>query len=121
MSLDVRVEQAGRCAPLRCWCAAGKGMHSRLYTRVLNKHAWMHNCTAFNSLYNDTGIAGVFASAESAHAEEAVDVLTREMLVCAAVHCDPSVRERLTKVDVRVHVVWSHRKFSAEAATEPAG
>ena len=61
-------------------------MHSRLYTRVLNKHAWMHNCTAFNSLYNDTGIVGVFASAESAHAEEAVDVLTREMLVraCAA-------------------------------------
>ena len=69
--------------PLRCWCGAGKGMHSRLYTRVLNKHAWMHNCTAFNSLYNDTGIVGVFASAESAHAEEAVDVLTREMLVRA--------------------------------------
>ena len=65
-------------------------MHSRLYTRVLNKHAWMHNCTAFNSLYNDTGIVGVFASAESAHAEEAVDVLTREMLVRACCARPPS-------------------------------
>ena len=56
-------------------------MHSRLYTRVLNQHAWMHNCTSFNSLYNETGIVGIFATAESAHAEEAVDVLTKEMQV----------------------------------------
>jgi hypothetical protein len=68
----------------------GKGMHSRLYTRVLNKHGWMHNCTAFNSLYNETGIVGVFASAESAHAEEAVDVLTREMLVRARLGLSPA-------------------------------
>ncbi len=46
----------------------GKGMHSRLYTRVLNAHPWMHNCTALNSIYNDSGLIGIFASAESAHA-----------------------------------------------------
>lgn len=34
----------------------GKGMHSRLYTRVLNAHPWMHNCTALNSIYNSTGL-----------------------------------------------------------------
>ena len=32
----------------------GKGMHSRLYTRVLNQHPWMHNCTALNSIYNNS-------------------------------------------------------------------
>ena len=34
----------------------GKGMHSRLYTRVLNQFPWMHNCTALNSIYNNTGL-----------------------------------------------------------------
>lgn len=57
----------------------GKGMHSRLYTRVLNQHAWVHNCTAMTSIYNDTGLAGIFISAESSKAEEAMAVLCREM------------------------------------------
>jgi processing peptidase subunit alpha len=57
----------------------GKGMHSRLYSRVLNQHPWMHNCTAVTSLYNATGLVGIFASAESSRAEEAVAVLCREM------------------------------------------
>ncbi|EFN54308.1 hypothetical protein CHLNCDRAFT_36005 [Chlorella variabilis] len=61
----------------------GKGMHSRLYTRVLNQHPWMHNCTALNSIYNNTGLVGVFASAESGQAGEMVDVLCKEMLAVA--------------------------------------
>ena len=39
----------------------GKGMHSRLYTRVLNQLPWVHNCTAFNSIYNSTGLVGAGA------------------------------------------------------------
>ncbi len=46
----------------------GKGMHSRLYTRVLNQYPWMHNCTAINSIYNSSGLVGIFASVESSHA-----------------------------------------------------
>ena len=37
----------------------GKGMYSRLYTRVLNKHAWAQNCTAFHSVFDDVGVLGV--------------------------------------------------------------
>jgi len=62
----------------------GKGMHSRLYTRVLNRHAWMHNCTAFSSLYNDTGLVGVFASAESGKAADTVAVVTAELASLAS-------------------------------------
>lgn len=54
-------------------------MHSRLYTRVLNQHPWVHNCTALNSIYNTTGLVGVFASAESGRAADMVDVLCKEM------------------------------------------
>jgi processing peptidase subunit alpha len=57
----------------------GKGMHSRLYTRVLNQYHWMHNCTAVTSIYNNTGLVGIFASAESTHAEDMVAVMCQEM------------------------------------------
>ena len=62
-------------------CGAGKGMHSRLYTRVLNQFPWMVNCTAISSLYNETGIFSIFASAESASADEMVNVLCKELQV----------------------------------------
>ena len=62
--------------------SAGKGMHSRLYTRVLNQFPWMVNCTAISSLYNETGIFSIFASAESASADEMVSVLCKELQVC---------------------------------------
>jgi len=62
----------------------GKGMHSRLYTRVLNRHAWVHNCTAFSSLYNDTGLVGVFATAESAKAADVVSVVAAELTALAS-------------------------------------
>ena len=57
----------------------GKGMHSRLYSRVLNQHPWVHNCTAMTSLYNNTGLVGIFASGDSTRAEELLTVLCREL------------------------------------------
>lgn len=62
----------------------GKGMHSRLYTRVLNQFPWMVNCTAISSLYNDTGIFSIFASAESSSADEMVSVLCKELQAVAS-------------------------------------
>lgn len=35
----------------------GKGMYSRLYRNVLNKFVWARGCTAFHSIYNETGLA----------------------------------------------------------------
>jgi len=57
----------------------GKGMHSRLYTRVLNQYHWVAHCTAFNSLYNDTGLFGIFASGESSQAGQMVDIICKEL------------------------------------------
>ena len=69
----------------------GKGMHSRLYTRVLNQYHWMHNCTAMTSIYNNTGLVGIFASAESSHAEDMVAVMCKEI---------ESVAQDLTEVEL---------------------
>ena len=61
--------------------AAGKGMHSRLYRRVLNQHAWVQNCSAFNSMYDTSGVAGISATVDSAKAAQGVDVICKELLV----------------------------------------
>lgn len=40
----------------------GKGMYTRLYSQVLNQHAWVTAATAFNHCYGDAGIFGIQAS-----------------------------------------------------------
>ena len=40
----------------------GKGMFSRLYTRVLNQYAYVENCMSFNHSYIDSGLFGITIS-----------------------------------------------------------
>lgn len=40
----------------------GKGMFSRLYTRVLNQYAFVENCTSFNHAYINSGLFGITIS-----------------------------------------------------------
>lgn len=40
----------------------GKGMFSRLYTRVLNQYAFVENCTSFNHAYINSGLFGISIS-----------------------------------------------------------
>ncbi len=42
----------------------GKGMHSRLYTRVLNRHHWCSSCSAFSHTFNTSGLMGIQAACE---------------------------------------------------------
>ncbi|PIA64572.1 hypothetical protein AQUCO_00100209v1 [Aquilegia coerulea] len=58
----------------------GKGMYSRLYTRVLNQHQDMQSCSAFNSIYNNTGLFGIHATTDSANIAKAVDLATNELI-----------------------------------------
>ena len=62
----------------------GKGMYSRLYTRVLNRHAWAHACTGFHSLYNDSGLVGIHATCDAARGADMVDTMCSELLAMAA-------------------------------------
>jgi processing peptidase subunit alpha len=67
----------------------GKGMYSRLYTSVLNQHAWVESCVAFNHGYADSGVFGVAASCGPLHAASMLDVICRELAALAA---DPNAR-----------------------------
>eukprot|EP00197_Chlamydomonas_leiostraca_P004553 CAMPEP_0202861894 /NCGR_PEP_ID=MMETSP1391-20130828/3130_1 /ASSEMBLY_ACC=CAM_ASM_000867 /TAXON_ID=1034604 /ORGANISM="Chlamydomonas leiostraca, Strain SAG 11-49" /LENGTH=548 /DNA_ID=CAMNT_0049541343 /DNA_START=16 /DNA_END=1662 /DNA_ORIENTATION=- len=61
----------------------GKGMHSRLYTRVLNQYHWVHSCAAFNSTFNGTGLVGIQSSCEPHHAVDMLNVMCRELEAAA--------------------------------------
>ena len=62
----------------------GKGMYSRLYTRVLNKHAWAQNCTAFHSVFDDVGVVGISGVADGDRAGDMVKVMAHEMASVAS-------------------------------------
>jgi len=58
----------------------GKGMYTRLYTRVLNRYHWMYSATAYNHAYNDSGIFCIHASAHPSQLQELTQILIREFV-----------------------------------------
>jgi len=62
----------------------GKGLYSRLYRNVLNRHAWAHACTGFHSLYNDSGLVGITAACDPDKAGECLDVMVAELQALAS-------------------------------------
>ncbi|XP_047308568.1 mitochondrial-processing peptidase subunit alpha-like [Impatiens glandulifera] len=61
----------------------GKGMYSRLYLRVLNAHSQVQSFSAFNSIYNNTGLFGIQATTTSEFANKAIDIAVRELIAVA--------------------------------------
>ncbi|XP_038876934.1 mitochondrial-processing peptidase subunit alpha-like [Benincasa hispida] len=61
----------------------GKGMHSRLYLRVLNEYQQIQSFSAFNSIFNNTGLFGIYASTGSNFVAQAVDIATSELISIA--------------------------------------
>uniref|UniRef100_A0A2P2JWH7 Complex III subunit II n=2 Tax=Rhizophora mucronata TaxID=61149 RepID=A0A2P2JWH7_RHIMU len=61
----------------------GKGMHSRLYLRVLNEYQQLQSFSAFNSIFNNTGLFGIYASTSSDFVPKAVDLAAEELIAIA--------------------------------------
>ncbi|XP_068662709.1 mitochondrial-processing peptidase subunit alpha-like [Aristolochia californica] len=61
----------------------GKGMHSRLYLRVLNHHQEVDSFSAFSSMYNDTGLFGIYLMTGSDFVDDAVHMALNELLAIA--------------------------------------
>merc|ERR1719203_48779 len=53
----------------------GKGMHTRLYTEVLNRHHWVESCQASSVMYADSGLLTIYATIVPQNAGEFVRVL----------------------------------------------
>ncbi|GFY98388.1 mitochondrial processing peptidase alpha subunit [Actinidia rufa] len=61
----------------------GKGMYSRLYLRVLNEYPQIHAFSAFNSIYDHTGLFGIQATTSSDFTSKAVDIAAKELIAVA--------------------------------------
>ncbi|KAM8802423.1 mitochondrial-processing peptidase subunit alpha [Rhynchonycteris naso] len=59
----------------------GKGMFTRLYLNVLNRHHWMYNATAYHHSYEDTGLLCIHASADPRQVREMVEIITKEFIL----------------------------------------
>lgn len=56
----------------------GKGMYTRLYTRVMTQHYWIHNATAYNHSYADGGLFCINASAHPSRLGDVAEIIGRE-------------------------------------------
>ncbi|KAG9462123.1 hypothetical protein GDO78_014866, partial [Eleutherodactylus coqui] len=61
----------------------GKGMFTRLYLNVLNRHHWMYNATSYHHSYEDTGLLCIHASADPRQVREMVEIITRKFTLMA--------------------------------------
>ena len=50
----------------------GKGMHSRLYQRVLVRNTWVSHCAGYSNIFENTGLTGIVAS--TAHADKGAEL-----------------------------------------------
>jgi len=61
----------------------GKGMHSRLYLRVLNKYHSVQSFSAFSNVYDNTGLFGIYLTTPPDFVAKAVDVAISELIAVA--------------------------------------
>uniref|UniRef100_A0A673C7I6 Mitochondrial-processing peptidase subunit alpha n=1 Tax=Sphaeramia orbicularis TaxID=375764 RepID=A0A673C7I6_9TELE len=61
----------------------GKGMFTRLYLNVLNRHHWMYNATSYHHSYEDSGLLCIHASADPRQVREMVEIITKEFIQMA--------------------------------------
>ncbi|XP_004287497.1 PREDICTED: mitochondrial-processing peptidase subunit alpha-like [Fragaria vesca subsp. vesca] len=61
----------------------GKGMNSRLYIHVLAQNPEVKSISAINSIYNNSAIFGIQASASSDYVAEAIDIAADELVALA--------------------------------------
>jgi processing peptidase subunit alpha len=55
-------------------------MHSRMYTRVLNRFSWTESAHAFSAIYEDSGLFGLWGSGEHKKIGNLMEVLSLELI-----------------------------------------
>ncbi|CAN7106793.1 unnamed protein product [Brassica rapa subsp. narinosa] len=61
----------------------GKGMHSWLYLRVLNQYQEFQSCTAFTSIFNNSGLFGIYGCTSPEYAAKGIELVADEMKAVA--------------------------------------
>ncbi|KAL9224094.1 hypothetical protein vseg_000163 [Gypsophila vaccaria] len=62
----------------------GKGMYSRLYLNVLNQYSEVQAFSAFNSIYDNTGLFGIQATTSTDFVTKAIEIAAAELITVAS-------------------------------------
>lgn len=57
----------------------GKGMHSRLYTEVMQQYHFVENCVALNEQHSDGGLFGIYLSGSAHDASKLVEIALNQV------------------------------------------
>ena len=58
----------------------GKGMYTRLYTQVLNKHYWVESFESFSSLHDESGILGIDGACMPEYSTQMIRVIIDQLV-----------------------------------------
>lgn len=95
----------------------GKGMHSRLFTRVLNRYDWVHSCNAVTNVFNSSGLVGIQAACEPSRAPSMLDVMCGELEALT----DPPPHEQLERAKQMTISMVSTALESKSGSSEDMG
>lgn len=91
----------------------GKGMHSRLFLNVLNKHEFVESCMAFSSVYSDTGIFGLYMVAAPHASRNALEVMAKEFKAMSNV-TDKELERARNSLKSYLHMSLEHKAVQME-------
>lgn len=58
----------------------GKGMYSRLYERVMNRHAFVDSATCFNAIFTDSSLFGIYGTADSKAVGDLTELMASQII-----------------------------------------
>eukprot|EP00611_Tribonema_gayanum_P027266 TRINITY_DN668_c0_g1_i1.p1 TRINITY_DN668_c0_g1~~TRINITY_DN668_c0_g1_i1.p1 ORF type:complete len:535 (-),score=102.85 TRINITY_DN668_c0_g1_i1:78-1682(-) len=85
----------------------GKGMYSRLYREVLNRHFWVESAEAFTSMHSESGLLGIAGAAAPPDAGKLMHVFSNHFSKLALQPVDPvelSRAKNMLKCNVLTHL-----------------
>lgn len=99
----------------------GKGMHSRMYSRVMSRNdVGFENVHSFNLIYSDSGVFGNYFVVDPVHAGRATDVMVRELQQMTRLSTEEFERAKKLTVSSVLMSLESHAALAEEVALSVA-
>jgi processing peptidase subunit alpha len=92
----------------------GKGMYSRLYTNILNKYEYVESCQAFNSIFNDSSLFGIYATCTPEKLKLVCEALIAELKKCTGSFTPIEVTRGKQQLKSAVHMQLASRSLRLE-------
>lgn len=94
----------------------GKGMYSRLYENVLQRHGWIESALSFNSIFADSSLFGIYGTAAPQHSAQLVDAISQAAATMGGQVGDVELSRAKNQLKSAVHMQLETRGLQLEDA-----